>query len=153
MTSKAGGGAKQYIHYDPERVDYAVTAEELARLEAAGTNLWKDVCLVTGALGVSCLINAIAHSASPFKLTLSLFLNYLCGAIGIALSFIFGIAWYRGRRSFREVIGVIKQKPKMEIALPEAVNVGSLPTASLSETGQQHANDDPIGGSDQVEAG
>jgi len=31
------GGGRQYIHYDPERVEYAVTAAELSSIEDVGT--------------------------------------------------------------------------------------------------------------------
>ncbi len=125
-------GSRQYIHYDPERIDFAVTGEELANLERASGSLWKDVCLVSFSLGIPCLINAIAGTKQPLELTLALFLNYLFGILGIAFGVIFGIAWVRNRQTVSSVIDAIKKKPKMEIAIPEAVNVGSLPTASLA---------------------
>jgi hypothetical protein len=128
---------RSYIHYDPERKDYSVTGEELKRLCETGQNLWKDVCLVAASLGVPCLINGIAETAqqSSFSLTLSMFLNYLVGGLGLALGVVFGIAWYRSRQDFQSLVNDIKQKPKMEI-IPEAVDVGSLSTARLVDTSQ-----------------
>lgn len=125
---------RQYIHYDPDRVDYSATGEELARLESAGSNLWKDACLVCAPFGVSCLVNAIASTNAPFTLSLSLFLNYLFGLVGLALTVVFGIAWFRTHKTLGGIINAIKQKPKMQISIPTTVDVGSLPTAALSST-------------------
>jgi hypothetical protein len=121
----ANQGAKQYIYYDPERVDFSVTPEELTRLEAAGSNLWKDICLVCAPLGLSCLINAIAATTSPFKLDLSMFLNYLIGIVGIASAVVFAIAWRRSASQFSIIVAQIKSKPKMEIA-PSTSNIGQI---------------------------
>lgn len=130
MTAHLPGGSRQYIHYNPERTDYSLTPEELARLESAGSNLWKDVCLVSASLGVSCGINAIAGTPTPFALSVSLFLNYLFGALGVVLAIVFGIAWTRTHTGFRAVVNEIKSKPRMEI-VPSTTNVGPLPAAAL----------------------
>jgi hypothetical protein len=143
MSAEHVTTARQYIHYNPDRVDYSVTGEELARLESAGANLWKDACLVCTPVGLSCLINAVASTGTPFVLSVGLFLNYLFGVLGVALAVVFGIAWYQSHQRFKGVIEAIQKKPKMQISVPATVDVGSLPTAALSPT---------TGGSDQ-EAG
>lgn len=130
MTAPLTAGSRQYIHYNPERTDYSLTTEELARLESAGSNLWKDVCLVSASLGVSCVINAIAGTPKPFVLSLALFLNYLFGALGVVLAVVFGIAWARSHKGFRTVVNQIKNKPKMEI-VPSTTDVGALSAAAL----------------------
>lgn len=130
MTPTPSGGSRQYIHYNPERTDYSMTTDELARLESAGSNLWKDVCLVSSSLGISCIINAIAATPDPFKLSAALFLNYLFGVLGLVLGAVFGIAWRRTNVSFRTIVDEIKKKPKMEI-VPSTTNVGALPAATL----------------------
>jgi hypothetical protein len=117
--------AKQFLHYNLDRTDFSITPEELARLESAGSNLWKDICLVSGPLGLSCAINASASTPDPFQLSLSLFLNYLFGAVGILFSIAFGIAWKRCARQFSTIIEEIKNKPKMQI-VPSTTNVGAL---------------------------
>jgi hypothetical protein len=132
MSADHLAAGHQYIHYDPDRVDYSVTDGELAQLDSAGSNLWKDVCLVCAPIALSCLVNAIADSKQPFALTVPLFLNYLFGVVGLILAVIFGIAWHRSRTSFRSVIDSIKKKPKMQIRVPATVDVGSLPEAELS---------------------
>ncbi|MGD0264747.1 MAG: hypothetical protein ABSD47_07290 [Candidatus Methylomirabilota bacterium] len=134
MTPGIQGGGRQYIHYDPDRTDYSITPEELATLESANSNIWKEVCLVCGPLGLSCLLNALASTKEPFTLTLSLFLNYLFGILGVGLAIVFGIAWCRSRKTFRRIIEGIKKKPKMQVTLPNAVVVGSLPAAAFSFT-------------------
>jgi hypothetical protein len=130
MTSNLPAGSRQYLHYNPDRTDYSLTGDELARLETAGSNLWKDVCLVSGSLGVSCIINAVAGTPSPFALSAALFLNYLFGVLGVVLAIIFGIAWVKAHKGFRDIVEEIKKKPKMEL-LPSTTNVGAFPAASL----------------------
>lgn len=127
--------ARSYIHWDPERVDYSVTPEELEKLREGGRSIWKDVCLVSVSLGIPCLINAVAETTRQvsFSLTFSMFLNYLTGVLGLAFGLIFGIAWRRSHQSLGAVVDAIKQKPKMEI-LPEAVDVGELHLAEPSPT-------------------
>jgi hypothetical protein len=117
--------AKQFLHYNLERTDYSIPPEELARLESAGSNLWKDICLISGPLGLSCIIYACAATSDPFKLNLALFLNYLFGVVGILLSIVFGIAWSKSYTQFSSIIDKIKNKPKMEI-IPSTTNVGAL---------------------------
>lgn len=134
MSTQHVAPGKQYIHYDPDRVDYSVTGEELARLESAGSNLWKDACLVCAPVGLSCLINAVANTTTPFVLSVGVFLNYLFGILGLALAVVFSIAWNRSHKGFKAVIEAIQQKPKMQISVPATVDVGSLPTAALSPT-------------------
>ncbi|MBM3300633.1 MAG: hypothetical protein FJY85_11830 [Deltaproteobacteria bacterium] len=125
---------RSYIHYDPERTDYSLTGEELKELREGGQNLWKDVCLVAVSVGIPCLINAIAETIqqSSFALTLSMFLNYLVGVLGLALGVVFSIAWRRSHRSLQSLIDAIKHKPKMQI-VPDVVNVGALPIARVAE--------------------
>lgn len=128
MTGEANAQSKQYLHYNPEWTDYSITPEELTHLQEAGSNLWKDICLVSAPVGLSCLINAIGATISPFKLDLPLFLNYLFGVVGLVLALIFGIAWSKSARRFTSLINQIKNKPKMEI-LPSTTNVGAITMA------------------------
>jgi hypothetical protein len=124
---------KQYIHYNPERTDYSVTPEELIQIETAGSNLWKDVCLVAAPLGVSCIINAIANAPNPLKFTLPLFLNWLVGLIGIFATAVFAIAWWRTRSTQKTIFDHIKQKPKMEI-IPNTTDIGPIPQTALQKS-------------------
>ena len=131
MITNQSNLGKHFIHYDPERTDYSVTAEELARIETAGSNLWKDMCLVAGPLGISCLINAIATTPKPFQLNLSLFLNYIFAATGIVATVILGVAWYKTSGQLAKIISQIKDKPKMEI-IPSTTNVGSIEATPIN---------------------
>ena len=115
MSASSTGSPVSYLLYDPERTDYSVSEEELSSLRDAGTNRWKDFCLVAISLGIPCMINAIHDTSDPFKLSLDLFLNYLFGGVGIALGIVFGILWYQNRNSFETIFQKIKQKPKMRI--------------------------------------
>jgi uncharacterized membrane protein YciS (DUF1049 family) len=136
--------SRTYIHYDPERTDYSVTAQELQTLIKEGQSLWKDVCLVSVSLGIPTLLNAVAETTrqTSFSLTLSMFLNYLFGILGLALGLIFGVAWFRSRQRLHSVVDSIKQKPKMAI-IPEVVRGGQLPAAYLVEpASSQSSNTD-----------
>jgi hypothetical protein len=116
---------KRFIHYDPDRTDYAISDEELVLLQSAGLNLWKDAFLVLVGLGVPSLVNTIHDTPDPFLLSAALFLNYFVGFVSIFLAFIFGIAWYRSSGQTKSIIERIKAKPRHEIS-PSATNVGAL---------------------------
>lgn len=117
---------KNYLHYNPDRIDFAVSEEELDLLQEASSNIWKDACLVLGSLGVPTIINAIHDTPEPFNYSLSLFLNYGVGIISLILAFVFGVIWYRSSGKSKALIAKIKAKPKFEFP-PAAVDVGALP--------------------------
>ncbi len=138
MNHSTKSGTRSFIHYEPERIDYAVTGEELEKLREGTETLWKDVCLVAIALGVPCFINAIADTMKQeaFSLTLSMFLNYLFGVLGIVFGVIFGVAWYKAYARSKLLLDKIKLKPKMEI-VPKTVDVGALPEAHLAKAAEE----------------
>lgn len=143
MTSPQHPGSGQFIHYNPERTDYSLTPDELARLESAGSNLWKDVCLVSTSLGVPCFINAVAGTPDPFKLSVALFLNYLIGALGLALAVIFGFAWLRTHKAFGTIVSEIKKKPKMQL-FPSLTDVGAMQGVSVQPATNGPQSDHPV---------
>jgi len=116
-----------YIHYDPERVDYSMTGQELDQLKNASSNHWKDFCIISFSLGVPCLINAIVEISKQdqFVTTLSFNLNLVVGIIGLFLGIAFAIAWRRSHTSIVKLIEVIKNKPKMPVP-PSFVNIGAI---------------------------
>ena len=126
------GQPKHYIHYDPERTDYSVTPDELGQIETAGSNLWKDVCLVAVPLSVSCFLNAFSNVPDPFKFTVPLFLNCLVGLVAAVAALVFGIAWWRTRYSHKIIFDKIRKKPRMEI-IPNTTDIGPIPQAALLE--------------------
>ena len=130
MSVDSINAGKRFIHYDPDRTDYSVTPEELRSFQDAGANIWKDACLVLGALGVPCFINALAATPSPFQLSASLFLNYFFGVIGLVLSVIFGIAWWKSAQTVRALVDRIKSKPRHELA-PGSTDVGALASQNV----------------------
>jgi hypothetical protein len=109
--------AANYIHYQPERVDYSISEGELGQLRQCTDNLWKDFCLFCTGGGIPCLINAIseARSKTPFQATLSFNLNLVIGVVGLLLGFAFGIAWYRSRQNATNIVSAIKSKPRMRL--------------------------------------
>ena len=112
-----GGSSAAFIHYDPERVDYAISEGELNELRRCTDNLWKDFCLVFGGLGIPCVVNAIneVRGMQTFNATLSFNLNLVVGIVGIALAIVFGIAWKRTKKSADKIVAAIKDKPKIRL--------------------------------------
>src|SRR5947209_61183 len=91
--------ARAYIHYDPERVDYCISAGEFEKLLSAGRNSWRDFCLVATPLGLSCSLNAaiLITNQHIFTLTVGIFLNSLLGLVALALAICFACLWWRTR--------------------------------------------------------
>lgn len=108
----------RYLHYEPERTDYAVSDLELEKLGQGERSIWKDVFLVTLALAVPTLTNAIVAMGDQdqFKITLSIFLNTVIGIISLFICVIAFLAWRQQRREFSSVVEAIKKKPRFEIS-------------------------------------
>ncbi len=120
---------KNYICYDPERVDYSVNEEELNNLKNAGQNHWKDVTLVSLAIGIPCVINGFSEMSQQetFIPTFSIVLNFIIGGIGLGFTMIFGICWGKTYNSINKIIEKIKNKPKFEVPdLPNVTDVGKI---------------------------
>jgi hypothetical protein len=117
-----------YIHCDEDSTLYSVTEDELNSLVNKSQPLWKDVCLVSGSIGIPSLINFLSAIPTPFKITLSLFLNALFGILGIVFAIIFGIAWKNTRNDTKEIIAKVKAKPK------RVLQVGTTDVGPLSES-------------------
>ena len=129
-----GQSPRAFIYYDPDRFDYAVTPHELRELSDSGRNFWKDFCLVSSPLGVTCALNAAAMIANQptFKLTLGIFLNSLVGLVGIALAICFAILWHKCSATTRFLVNSIKEKPRMQMlpCSPEDGTIRYLSAAS-----------------------
>lgn len=120
---------KSYIYYNPERVDYSLNEEELNSLKNAGQNHWRDVTLVSVAICLPCIINALSEIAQQetFNATLSIILNFIIGGIGLGFTIIFGILWAKTKNRATDIIEKLKKKPKIEApTIPAASNVGEI---------------------------
>lgn len=124
---------KQFIHYDPERVDYSVTPHELEQLKQAARNHWKDFCLVLAPLGLSCLVNASISLSdqAAFSITLPIFLNTLLGILSIILAICSGVLWHKSSGNLDKLIKTIEGKPKLPI-VPTALKARALPAGSIT---------------------
>ena len=111
-----------FIHYDPDRIDYAIGETELDELKQATSNHWKDFCLFCVGVGLPCLLNAFSlvktSTQNPFSPTLEFTLNLIVGIIGIVLGAAFGVAWYKTGKNADAIINRIKGKPKIQLPLP-----------------------------------
>lgn len=124
MNSKK---AKSYIHYDPERVDFSLTGQELDQIINPSYNYYKDFCILSFALGIPCLINAIVEISKQqkFESTLSFNINLVVGIVGIFLGIFFAFSWSRSHRSTSKIIEKIKNKPKIPFE-PSFSNIGEI---------------------------
>lgn len=110
---------QQYLRYDPERTDWAVSEAELEILERGNSPLWKDVFLVSLPLAATTLFNAygegMSQTGKTLEITLPIFINSIIGVVSIGFVLLSGVAWYRSKTSFKAVIERIKNKPKYPI--------------------------------------
>ena len=117
---------RSFIHYDLERVDYALSESELEQFKAAAANNWKDFTVACTGIGIPCMINAFA--AYPSAGNMAFAANFLLNAIGatvfLVLAAAFGVQWKRSAVDVESLMSRLKAKPKM--ALPNVTNVGSL---------------------------
>jgi hypothetical protein len=106
-----------FIHYNPVRIDFAVSESELDVLKNGADSQWKDFCLACSSLGIPCIINAISEirAMQTFSLTLSTTLNLIFGIVGIVLGVAFGIAWKRSASGVSQLILNIKGRPRIQI--------------------------------------
>jgi len=125
-----------YIHYDPSRVDYSLSEEELQNLANGGQNNWKDFCIFCFAVGIPCMINAIVEVSKQEKFvsTLSFNINLVVGLIGILLGAAFAVAWKKSRVTVNDLIRKIKDKPKIPVP-PSFLNIGALSSQNMDEDG------------------
>ena len=130
MVTPSTGSTPTYIRYEPERTDLTLTESELERICSAANNHWKDFFLVSISVALPCLINAIASTSKPFALSLPLFLNYLIGALGLALAIVFGISWHRTRVDLDKLVESIKAKPKYMVQIGQTA-AGDNPAITL----------------------
>jgi hypothetical protein len=116
-----------FIRYNPERVDYTLTGEELEQLKSSMQNSWKDFCIACLALGFPCLINAISEASQQkvFSPTLSFNLNLVIGLIGVLFGIIFLILWQKTKGSCDRVIEKIINKPKISI-VPSGIGINQV---------------------------
>lgn len=110
---------RSYIHYDPERIDYSLSKQELLGLRNACQNNWKDFAIACFSVGVPCIINSIslANSMTPFQPSLAFTLNAVAGAVGLVLGAAFCIAWFNTKTSVDALVQDIMSKPKLEMPL------------------------------------
>lgn len=141
MSESKTEGTTNYIRYNPERVDYAISEEELNSLETNSKNIWKDFFLISLSIGIPTTINAIADTQTPFVLSLKLFLNYIFGVLGIVFSIIFGLMWRGTYISYNKIVKKIKNRPKFEVhattSTKEQTNILSMSGEVVEENTQE----------------
>jgi hypothetical protein len=106
-----------FIRYNPERIDYTLTGEELEQLQNTIQNSWKDFCIGAFALGVPCLINSISEVSNQriFVPTISFNINLVIGILGLSLGFVFLVLWQKSKKQTDILLDKIKTKPKISI--------------------------------------
>jgi hypothetical protein len=119
---------KTVLHLNPTRVEYTVSEAELRHLATGTSSVWKDVCLVTGSLGIPSVINAIQmmRSQQTFTWSIALFLNSLVGVVCVLLAVAFGIAWRKSATRQASIVDEILKRPAFDLHVSGAEAQESL---------------------------
>ncbi|KMQ52208.1 hypothetical protein CHISP_0889 [Chitinispirillum alkaliphilum] len=119
-----------YIHYDPERIDYTLSEQELNELKDLSENNWKDFCIGCLGVGIPCAINAAvfyfdaaSNNTTP---SFSFNLNLIFAILGIVLGIAFLLSWIRTQKKSDKIVEKIKAKPRMQFPM-NMQPVGQLP--------------------------
>ena len=110
--------AENIIHYDLQRIDYAISSSEIEALENFETSIWKDVFFSTSTLAVATLINGVVlwlNLGKNAPLNLSIFLNLLIGGICFVLAVISLFVWRTSKNNFKALVANIKSKPAYKL--------------------------------------
>lgn len=115
MALSKQANSRSILHYDPDRVDYAVTEDELRQLEEGSGILWKDVCLLSAPAFACFGANALVEFwvQAVFQITPSLFVNSLLGTVSFVSTIVFGVAWRRSVVGRRSLLAAIRNKPRV----------------------------------------
>ena len=107
--------SRSILHYDAERIDYAVTESELRELAEGSNAVWKDICLASASLFLGSAPNAIGQFVGQgvFQLTAGLFLNSIVAGISFVSALAFGIAWRRAATNRKALLARIRNKPQV----------------------------------------
>jgi hypothetical protein len=126
---------KWFIHCDTDRVEYSLTKDELENISSAAENVWKDFCIGSISVGIPCLLNAVSEICSKwpkFDVTLLLFLNVMIGGLGAILGIVFYVMWRKTKKSVRNIVDRIKNKPKVEFH-PGISDIGPIEESRVVE--------------------
>jgi len=110
--------AQPIIHYDPQRVDYAVSEQDINALQNSNSSIWKDVFLSSVSLGIATLVNGIVawqELETNKPLNLNIFINLLVGCVCLILSIISLIVWLKNNNSSAALVEAIKSKPAFKL--------------------------------------
>lgn len=110
-------GIKSFIRYNPKRIDYSLSEEELQLIRTANKNDWKDFSILCFGVGIPCLLNVLSglYTQNYNVYTPISFANLLIGCIGIILGFIFLTIWKKTETNIDQIFENIKNKPLAEI--------------------------------------
>jgi hypothetical protein len=137
MAGENDSHPRFFIRYQIDRVDYALTEDELTQMEQVSQNIYKDFFFPVLFLGIPCLLNMFGYVKDPFEWSYGLFFNFCIGLICILSSLVLGLGWRRTHGAFTELVNKIKAKPKIEIQV--------LPvTGSTSTTSSVETNNKPV---------
>jgi len=116
---KEGGGhePKNIIHYDSNKIDYTITAEQIDSLKNISQNHWKDFSIGSFAIGIPCFINSIVelYKQQIITPTISFNINFVVGIIGIVLGSSFLVAWLKTKKKIDDIINNVKGKPGYQV--------------------------------------
>jgi len=113
MEQLSAPAARFILHYDPDRIDYAVTQAELQQLAGAWHTAWENSCLAGISIFFTTALNAAGAVASQetFEPTLSVFLNCLIAGVALFASIAAGCGWRKTVLARRLLLEQIRTRP------------------------------------------
>ncbi|MFZ5584986.1 MAG: hypothetical protein ACOZHQ_03545 [Thermodesulfobacteriota bacterium] len=106
---------KLTLIYEPERILYAISDEEINKLCDGEKSLWKDFFLVAISLGLPCIINGISSPVKGSEFPLSAVINYIFGGVGLILAIIFFVLWRSDSKNSDSLLSTIKARQKVQL--------------------------------------
>lgn len=106
------------IHFNPQRVDYAINENELNALQELGKSLSKEFFFASVGISIPTIINAIiAHNKinTQNPSYWEFVYNLIPGAVFAILSIFFLINWRKEEKRRTDIIVQIKSRPKFRL--------------------------------------
>jgi hypothetical protein len=109
---------KNYLHYDSERVYYAISSEDLEILEKGSSSILKDIWLATLSLSTPFIINFFilkSKLAEKVPWNFEMIANLVCGSSFFCICIVVFFLWLGEKGNVKKLIKTIRKRPKYTI--------------------------------------
>ncbi len=107
---------ESYLHFNPERIDFALSEYEFDQLIEGGFGKYKDFCLVCIGLGVPCAINAFIETRKVnYASSLEFTINFVVATVTLLIGAFSAFQWYRDSKRRKTLERKVRDKPKVKL--------------------------------------